>query len=96
MQVVRLLEPRKRTYFNKILEIHRAFQLEMHYSKAEILQMYLNLVPYGGNIEGIKAASLLYFGKPPQLLSLSEITALTIVPNRPSSLRPGRAMMHWS
>ncbi|MCF2489570.1 penicillin-binding protein 1C [Dyadobacter sp. CY347] len=89
MQVVRLIEPRKRTYLNKILEIHRAFQLELHYSKAEILQMYLNLVPYGGNIEGIKAASLLYFGKPPQLLSLSEITALTIVPNRPSSLRPG-------
>ncbi|WP_051350057.1 penicillin-binding protein 1C [Dyadobacter alkalitolerans] len=89
MQVVRLMEPRRRTYFNKILEIHRAFQLELHYSKADILQMYLNLVPYGGNIEGIKAASLLYFGKPPQLLSLSEITALTIVPNRPSSLRPG-------
>ncbi|MCF0049692.1 penicillin-binding protein 1C [Dyadobacter sp. LJ53] len=89
MQVVRLIEPRKRTYLNKILEIHRALQLELHYSKAEILQMYLNLVPYGGNIEGIKAASLLYFGKPPQLLSLSEITALTIVPNRPSSLRPG-------
>jgi len=89
MQVIRLLEPRPRTYLNKILEIFRAMQLELHYSKAEILQFYLNLVPYGGNIEGIKAASLLYFGKPPQLLSLAEITALTIVPNRPSSLRPG-------
>jgi penicillin-binding protein 1C len=89
MQVVRLIEPRRRTYFNKFVEIAKAFQLELHYSKDEILQLYLNLVPYGGNIEGIKAASLLYFGKPPQLLSLSEITALTIVPNRPSSLRPG-------
>lgn len=89
MQVVRLIEPRRRTYFNKFVEVARAFQLELHYSKDEILQLYLNLVPYGGNIEGIKAASLLYFGKPPQLLSLSEITALTIVPNRPSSLRPG-------
>ncbi|WAC11111.1 penicillin-binding protein 1C [Dyadobacter pollutisoli] len=89
MQVVRLIEPRRRTYFNKFVEIARAFQLELHYSKDEVLQLYLNLVPYGGNIEGIKAASLLYFGKPPQLLSLSEITALTIVPNRPSSLRPG-------
>jgi penicillin-binding protein 1C len=89
MQVVRLLEPRPRTYSNKILEMYRALQLELHYSKTEILQMYLNLVPYGGNIEGIKAASILYFNKPPQLLSLAEITALTIVPNRPSSLRPG-------
>ena len=89
MQVVRLLEPKKRTYLNKLTESFRAVQLELHYSKDEILQLYLNLVPYGGNIEGIKAASLLYFGKAPQLLSLAEITALTIVPNRPSSLRPG-------
>jgi penicillin-binding protein 1C len=89
MQVVRLLEPKKRTYLNKLTESFRAMQLELHYSKDEILQLYLNLVPYGGNIEGIKAASLLYFGKAPQLLSLAEITALTIVPNRPSSLRPG-------
>ncbi|MBB5286815.1 penicillin-binding protein 1C [Rhabdobacter roseus] len=90
MQVVRLLEPRPRTYRSKAIELFRALQLEWHFSKDEILQLYLNLVPYGGNIEGIKAASLLYFGKPPQLLSLAEITALTIVPNRPSSLRPGR------
>ncbi|GHB68137.1 penicillin-binding protein 1C [Persicitalea jodogahamensis] len=90
MQVVRLLQPRKRTYGSKFVEILRAIQLELHYSKTQILQMYLNLVPYGGNIEGIKAASLLYFGKPPQLLSLAEITALAIVPNRPSSLRPDR------
>lgn len=89
MQVVRLLEPKKRTYLNKLTESFRAMQLELHYSKEEILQLYLNLVPYGGNIEGIKAASLFYFGKTPQLLSLAEITALTIVPNRPSSLRPG-------
>lgn len=88
MQVVRLLHPRERTYGSKMIEIVRALQLELHYSKTEILQLYLNLVPYGGNIEGIKAASLLYFGKPPQLLSLAEITALSIVPNRPSSLRP--------
>jgi len=89
MQVVRLLDPKRRTYVNKIAEAFRAVQLELHFSKDEILQLYLNLVPYGGNIEGIKAASLLYFGKPPELLSLAEITALTIVPNRPSSLRPG-------
>lgn len=90
MQVVRLLEPRQRTYFSKLVELFRAIQLEIHYSKDEILQLYLNFVPYGGNIEGIKTASLFYFNKPPQLLSLAEITALTIVPNRPSSLQPGK------
>ncbi len=90
MQVVRLLEPRKRTYGSKLIEMWRSLQLELHYSKDEILQLYLNLIPYGSNIEGMKSASMLYFGKPPQLLSLAEITTLTIIPNRPSSLRLGR------
>lgn len=90
MQVVRLLHPRKRTYLSKAIEIARSLQLELHFSKDEILQLYLNLIPYGSNIEGMKSASLLYFGKPPQLLSLAEITTLTIIPNRPSSLRLGR------
>lgn len=89
MQTVRLLEPRERTYWNKTLELFRAVQLEVHFSKDEILQLYLNLIPYGSNIEGLKSASLLYFGKPPKLLSLAEITTLTIIPNRPSSLRLG-------
>lgn len=90
MQVVRLLEPRGRTYASKGIELVRAVQLELHYSKDEILQLYLNLIPYGSNIEGLKSASLLYFGKPPTLLSLAEITTLTIIPNRPSSLRLGQ------
>ncbi|MBD2704039.1 penicillin-binding protein 1C [Spirosoma sp. BT702] len=89
MQTVRLLEPRERTYGSKFIELLRAIQLELHYSKDEILQLYLNLIPYGSNIEGLKSASLLYFGKPPVLLSLAEITTLTIIPNRPSSLRLG-------
>ncbi|GAB4054778.1 penicillin-binding protein 1C [Spirosoma litoris] len=89
MQTVRLLEPRDRTYSNKLIELFRALQLEVHYSKDEILQLYLNLIPYGSNIEGLKSASLLYFGKPPVLLSLAELTTLTIIPNRPSSLRLG-------
>ncbi len=89
MQVVRLLEPRERTYGSKLIEFFRALQLEVHLSKAEILQLYLNLLPYGSNIEGIKSASLIYFGKPPKLLSLAELTTLTIIPNRPSSLRLG-------
>lgn len=88
MQVVRLLEKRPRTIPSKLIETFRAFQLEAHYSKQEILGMYLSLVPYGGNIEGVKAASWLYFGKAPALLSPAEAVTLTIIPNRPSSLRP--------
>jgi penicillin-binding protein 1C len=90
MQVARALEPRKRNAGSKIIEMFRAYQLEWKYSKDKILQMYLNLVPYGGNLEGVKAASLLYFSKNPDHLSLAEITALSIIPNRPSSLVMGK------
>lgn len=90
MQVARLLEPKARTYGNKLIEIFRAFQLEWKYSKSEIIQLYLNLVPYGGNIEGVKAASLLYFQKVPKQLSLAEVSTLAIIPNRPTSLKPDR------
>ncbi len=90
MQVARLLQPKKRTVFNKFIEIFRAFQLEIKYTKPELLQLYLELVPYGGNIQGVKAASLLYFDKNPDHLSLAEITALSIIPNRPNSLVIGR------
>jgi penicillin-binding protein 1C len=92
MQVVRLLYPQERTYWHKITEMIRAIQLELHYSKDEILQMYLSLVPYGSNIEGLKSASVLYFQKSPDVLSLAEVTALTIIPNRPSSLRLGKTI----
>lgn len=91
MQVARALEHRKRNIFSKVVEMFRACQLEWKYDKDEILQMYLNLVPYGGNIEGVKSASQLYFGKNPDHLSLAEITALSIIPNRPSSLVIGRS-----
>ncbi|NML22797.1 penicillin-binding protein 1C [Pseudoflavitalea sp. G-6-1-2] len=90
MQVARALEPKRRTYLNKFVEMFRAFQLEWKYSKKEILQLYLNLIPYGGNIQGVKSASTLYFKKNPDHLSLAEITALSIIPNRPSSLVMGR------
>lgn len=90
MQVARALEPRPRNLWSKLLEMFRAFQLEWKYSKDEILQLYLNLVPYGGNIQGVKAASQLYFRKNPDHLSLAEITALSIIPNRPSTLVIGK------
>lgn len=90
MQVARALHPAKRNLISKMIETFRAFQLEWKYSKDEILQMYLNLVPYGGNIEGVKSASLLYFKKNPDHLSLAEIAALSIIPNRPSSMVIGK------
>ncbi len=89
MQVARLLEPKERTYINKLKEVFRATQLEMFFSKDEILQLYLNLVPYGSNIEGVKSASVIYFGKMPDHLSIGEIAALSIIPNRPASLKLG-------
>lgn len=67
MQVAKMLEPGKRNIWSKCREMFRALQLELKYSKKEILQMYLNLVPYGGNIEGVKATSLLYFKKIPTI-----------------------------
>ena len=91
MQVARALEPKKRTYFNKLREIFRAGQLELKYSKEEILELYFSLVPYGGNIQGVQAASLFYFRKNPDHLSLAEIVALSIIPNHPSTLVMGKA-----
>ncbi|HET6255204.1 MAG TPA: penicillin-binding protein 1C [Puia sp.] len=90
MQVARALEPKRRTYWNKLIEVFRALQLEWKYSKDEILQLYLNKVPYGGNIQGVKSASILYFSKNPDHLSLAEITALSVIPNRPSTLVMGK------
>ncbi len=91
MQVARALEHRNRTFGSKLIEMFRSLQLEMNYSKNEILQMYFNLIPYGGNIEGVKAASLLYFSKNPDHLSLAQIVALSIIPNRPSTLVIGKS-----
>lgn len=91
MQVVRMLQPKKRTYLAKLTEIIRAFQLELHYSKDEILEMYLNLIPYGSNIEGIKTVSLLYLNKHPSRLSLAEAVMLSIIPNKPNLLKEGRS-----
>lgn len=87
MQLARILEPGERTYLNKLLEMLRAVQLELHYSKDEILELYLSLVPMGGNIEGVNAASYIYFNRPPAKLSLSQCVLLTEIPNDPNSLR---------
>lgn len=88
MQIARMMEPKKRTLVNKLLEVLRAFQLELRYSKRQLLEIYLNIAPYGGNIEGVAAAAWLYFGKEPSQLSLSEAALLTIIPNSPNANRP--------
>lgn len=89
MQIARMLQPKKRSYSNKLVEIFRAIQLEMKFSKNELFEIYINKVPYGSNIEGVKAASLIFFNKSPEHLSLGELTALSVIPNRPSSLKLG-------
>jgi len=88
MQVARMMEPKPRTYKSKLVEIFRAFQIESRYTKKEILAIYFNLAPYGGNIEGIGAASYFYFGKSSAVLSKSDSLALVGLPNSPNHLRP--------
>ena len=73
-----------RTLGGKFVQIVRALELERHYSKAEILEAYLNLAPYGRNIEGIGAASQIYFDKPASRLSRPEAVALSVIPQSPS------------
>jgi penicillin-binding protein 1C len=90
MQAVRLLEPRPRGFGSKIIQMARALQLEERYSKDQILSIYLTLAPEGGNLEGIRAASLSYFGKEPAALDLSESALLVALPQSPARLRPDR------
>ena len=92
MQLVRLSEQTKTdTVFTKIRQIWRAFIYEFHYTKDEILEAYLNLAPYGSNVEGIGAASLVWFHKNIQELNLAEIIALVTVPQNPSARNPLKA-----
>jgi membrane carboxypeptidase/penicillin-binding protein PbpC len=80
-----------RTIGGKVLQIFRALQIERHNTKDAILEAYLNQAPYGGNIEGVGAASLLYFGKEPSRLTQYESIALSVVPQSPTrrTLRTG-------
>jgi penicillin-binding protein 1C len=91
MQVARLLEPRPgRRLADKLAEIIRALQIERRLTKKEILDLYLRLAPYGGNIEGLRAATLAYFGKEPKRLSTAESAMLVALPQAPESRRPDR------
>ncbi len=88
MQTARLLEPRPRTVRSKLIEMFRAHQIEARLSKPEILELYLTLTPYGGNLEGIRAASWRYFGRAPDRLSDDQIALLIALPQSPEVRRP--------
>jgi penicillin-binding protein 1C len=91
MQVARLLEPRReRNIGAKLRQIVRALELEWALTKPQILSLYLTLAPYGGNLEGIRAASLAYFGKEPKRLTLGEAALLVALPQSPEQRRPDR------
>lgn len=88
MQLARMIEPKQRTYSGKLLEMFRALQLEWKYSKDELLGMYLSTVPLGGNIEGLRSASLFYYQTPLERLNIAHLIDLILVPNDPNGLRP--------
>jgi penicillin-binding protein 1C len=91
MQVARLLEPRAhRTLLAKLRQIVRAIEIEHALSKKQILSLYLSIAPYGGNLEGIRAASLAYFGKEPRKLTLAQAALLVALPQSPELRRPDR------
>jgi penicillin-binding protein 1C len=91
MQVARLLEPRgERSLAAKLRQMVRAVEIERQLTKDEILGLYLNLAPYGGNLEGIRAASLAWFGKEPRRLTLAESALLVALPQAPEARRPDR------
>lgn len=91
MQLARLMEPRRqRSLYAKLHQIVRAIELERTLSKDEILNLYLALAPYGGNLEGIRAASIAYLGKEPKRLSLAEAALLVALPQSPETRRLDR------
>jgi penicillin-binding protein 1C len=90
MQVARLLEPRPRTLRSKLIEMARALQLEARYGRQGVLQIWLTLAPFGGNLEGIRAGSLAWFGVPPEALEPEQAALLVAIPRRPERLRPDR------
>lgn len=90
MQAARLLEPRPRGLRAKAIEIFRAFQLEARFSKRDILGIWLTLAPQGGNIEGMRAGALAWFGRPAQGLDAAEAALLIALARRPAALSPDR------
>lgn len=90
MQVCRMMDNRPRTFWSKAVESFRAFQLNRLKSKDEILELYLNSAPYGGNIRGVEMASLTYFNKHAKDLSLGEAALIAGLPKSPSRYQPNK------
>src|SRR3954454_19714367 len=91
MQLARLMEPRReRSVYAKLRQMVRAIEIERQLSKDQILDLYLALAPFGGNLEGIRAASIAYFGKEPKRLSLAEAALLVALPQSPERRRLDR------
>ncbi|WP_029083885.1 MULTISPECIES: penicillin-binding protein 1C [unclassified Bradyrhizobium] len=91
MQLARLIEPRhQRSVYAKLRQMVRAVELERQLSKGQILDLYLALAPFGGNLEGVRAASIAYFGKEPKRLSLAEAALLVALPQSPERRRLDR------
>jgi penicillin-binding protein 1C len=91
MQLARLMEPRhERSIYAKLRQMVRAIEIERQLSKDQILDLYLALAPFGGNLEGIRAASIAYFGKEPKRLSLAEAALLVALPQSPETRRLDR------
>lgn len=91
MQVIRLSRKGKdRTYLEKLREVFLSIGLEMRFSKAGIMRMYISHAPYGGNVVGAEAAAWRYFGRPLHDLSWAEAVTLAILPNAPSMLNIGK------
>ncbi len=90
MQAARLLEPRPRTLRSKLIEMARALQLEARFGRKGVLEIWLTLAPFGGNLEGIRAGSLAWFGVPPEALEPAQAALLVAIPRRPERLRPDR------
>jgi penicillin-binding protein 1C len=89
-QLARLMNPKPRTIVSKLIEVFRAFQLELCFSKEELLETYFALAPYGGNIVGVEAASQIYYGKSASELGPGEAALLAGIPTSPTKLRPDR------
>ncbi len=91
MQVARLIEPREgRSLTAKFQQLIRALQIERRLNKDAILDLYLTLAPYGGNLEGVRSASLAYFGKEPRRLTVAQSALLVALPQLPERRRPDR------
>lgn len=92
MQVARLIEDSGTGQLaGKLRQARVALALERRLSKAQILQLYFQIAPYGGNLEGIRAASLAYFGKEPHRLTPAQSALLVALPQSPEGRRPDRA-----